>query len=145
MFLHLAPAGLYREEADEITIQTLIRKGWTQIPDPEVPGSQWNGVEWEAPAPEPSTPRWVEFGLALGGNPGVNQWYHALFTPQTAILHGMIAVGLGQAAKGDPQTFLGGWAQCRAAGLVPTELLASVVAMAADYDLPAEFISTLSG
>jgi hypothetical protein len=144
MYLYLASAVSLRKETDEITIQTLIRKGWTQIPDPEVPGSEWNGVEWGAPAPEPSTPRWVEFGLALGANAGVNQWYHALFTPQTSILHGMIAVGLGQAAKGDPQTFLGGWTQCRALGLVSADLLAGVVAMAAEYDLPEEFISALS-
>lgn len=87
--------------------------------------------------------RWVEFGLSLGANSQLNQWYHSLFTPQTSILHGMVTVGLGQAAQGDPRTFLAAWAQAQGAALVPAELVSGVVALASAYDLPAAFVSGL--
>lgn len=103
---------------------------------------------WEAytppePEPPPPVPRWVQFGVALGSASAVNVFV-ATLAQAAPVLHLMIGVGLGQAAQGDPKTFLGGWAQCRAAGLVSTELLDGVVAMAGAYDLPAEFITALT-
>jgi hypothetical protein len=95
------------------------------------------------PEPAPVVPRWVQFGVALGTAPAVNVFV-ATLAQAAPVLHLMIGVGLGQAAQGDPQTFLGGWAQCRTAGLVSAELLAGVVVMAAAYDLPSEFIAALS-
>jgi voltage-gated potassium channel Kch len=52
-------------------------------------------------------------------------------------------VGLGQAAQGDPQTFVVGWASARAAGLVSAELAAHVATVGAGYDLPADFLAQL--
>ena len=103
---------------------------------------------WEAytppdPEPESAAPRWVQFGVALGTAPVVNVFV-ATLAQAAPVLHLMIGVGLGQASQGDPQTFLGGWAQCRAAGLVSAELLAGVVVMAGAYDLPSDFIAALS-
>jgi hypothetical protein len=103
----------------------------------------WEEYTPPEPEPGPVVPRWVQFGVALGSTPAVNVFV-ATLAQAAPVLHLMIGVGLGQAAQGDPQTFLGGWAQCRTAGLVSTELLAGVVAMAADYDLPADFIAALS-
>jgi hypothetical protein len=87
-------------------------------------------------------PQWVQFGVGLGVSPTVNAFVASL-AQAAPVLHLMIGVGLGQAAQGDPNTFLTGWAQCRTAGLVPPELLADVVALANDYGLPAEFVAQL--
>lgn len=143
MYLYLSTASILREETDDNVIATLLRKGWKQVPDPEVPGSTWNGTAWEAPPPEPVIPQWVQFGIALGLSPEVNAFV-ATLAQAAPVLHLMIGVGLGQAAQGDPKTFLGGWAQCRAAKLISAELLDGVVTMASAYDLPAEFIAALS-
>jgi hypothetical protein len=143
MFLYFAAANVFRRETDTSVIATLLRKGWVQIPDPEVPGSTWNGIDWDAPPSEQVIPQWVQFGVALGSTAAVNVFV-ATLAQSAPVLHLMIGVGLGQASQGDPQTFLGGWSQCRALGLVSAELLAGVTAMAADYDLPADFIAALS-
>ena len=65
MFLYLATADLIREEADEKVIATLRRKGWAQVPAPEVPGSIWNGAGWDAPPPPCEPPDYVGFYRAL--------------------------------------------------------------------------------
>jgi len=141
--LYLACADTLRQETDQSVIDTLVRKGWAQVPDPEVPGSTWNGTSWDAPAPEPTIPRWVQFGVALGQAPAVNEFV-ATLAQAAPVLHLMIGVGLGQAAQGDPKTFLGAWTQCRTVGLVPPELLDDVTALAEAHALPAEFIDALS-
>ena len=101
----------------------------------------WEIVEVPPQIIEP-IPRWVEFGAALAADATANQWFGGLF-PAAPILHLMIGVGLGQAAQGDAKTFLAAWGQAMAAGLIPAELLAGVVAMASGFDLPAEFIAAL--
>lgn len=90
-----------------------------------------------------SSGRWVQFAEALANDEAVNQWYHALFTPQTSVTHGMISVGLGQAAQGDPQTFLAAWAQAVSVGLVVPELIEQMQALASGFDLPAAFVDGL--
>ena len=85
-------------------------------------------------------PRWVQFGVAVSFDPAVNAFLDTL--PKGLML--MVGVGLGQAAKEDPATFLGAWSQARVAGLVPAELLTRVVEIATGYDLPSDFIAALS-
>lgn len=92
--------------------------------------------------PEPPEPRWIQFGTALVADGAVNQFIGGL-AQAMPVLHLMLGVGLGQAAKGDPATFLAGWTGARAAGAVAPALLAHLTAMAAAYDLPAEFIAGL--
>jgi hypothetical protein len=89
-------------------------------------------------------PRWVQFAQALATSAEVNQWYFGLFAPQTSVLHGMVNVGLGQAAQGDSTTFLAAWRQAMAAGLVSPEMAAQMQALAAGFDLPAEFAERLN-
>jgi len=59
------------------------------------------------------------------------------------VLHLMLGVGLGQAAQGDPATFLAAWGQARASGLVSPELVEQVVNLAGGFDLPVEFLAGL--
>lgn len=107
----------------------VLRKGWALV---ELP-----------PAVVTPTPRWVQFALALATSPEVNQWYFGLFAPQTSVLHGMVGVGLGQAAEGNANTFLAAWTQAATAGLVSVELAAQMQLLASGFDLPAEFVEGL--
>jgi hypothetical protein len=122
-------------------IPAALIAAWQAAGNPKA--TLWESYTLPDPDPEPTVPRWVQFGVALGSTPAVNVFV-ATLAQAAPVLHLMIGVGLGQASQGDPQTFLGGWAQCRTAGLVSAELLAGVVAMAAAYDLPGEFIAALS-
>ena len=56
-----------------------------------------------------------------------------------------ISVGLGKAADGDSRVFQSSWSGAIGLGLISPELIAHVQAMAATYDLPAEFIAGLAG
>jgi hypothetical protein len=56
----------------------------------------------------------------------------------------MIGGGLLQAAQGDSQTFLAGWQQCLAAGVLSPELAAVVADLAQRHDLPEEFVAQLT-
>lgn len=93
--------------------------------------------------PPPAVPRWVEFGAALVQHPGANAMVAAA-RDAAPILHGMLVVGLGQAAQGDPRTFQAAWAGATAAGLVAPGLVESLQALAATFDLPAEFVAGLA-
>ncbi len=88
-------------------------------------------------------PRWVQFGIAIGGSPEINAFV-ATVREAAPVLHGMLIVGLGQAAKGDPKTFLAAWNQAQDAGLVDQKLAATFVTMANGFNLPADFIAALS-
>lgn len=89
-----------------------------------------------------SDARWVEFGAALAADQPINQWFGGLF-PQAPVLHGMISVGLGQAAQGDSRTFLAAWSSALAGGLISSDLVQHLVGVARAYDLPQAFISGL--
>lgn len=133
------PAADPRTERVEETTPIKVDGVWTQ---------QWT-VRQATPeeiasydAANAPVPRWVQFGVTLGSSPEVNQFV-ATVREVAPVLHLMIGVGLGQAAQGDAKTFLAAWGQAMAAGLIPAELLAGVVAMASGFDLPAEFIAAL--
>lgn len=91
----------------------------------------------------PSAPHWVEFAGALASDPAVNG---LVATAATAapVLHLMLGVGMGQAAQGDSRTFLSAWSQAIAVGLVTTQMISGVQALAVQYGIPAEFIMALS-
>lgn len=104
-------------------------------------GIVYNRQAVDRPVPPP-VPQWVAFGTALVPDPGVNALVAAA-AANAPVLHGMLIVGLGQAAQGDPQTFGAAWSAARAAGLVSPELIANMQATAAVFNLPAEFIAGL--
>jgi len=108
----------------------VLRLGWALVPLP-------------APPPPPAVAQWVQFAGMLAADPAVNQ---LVATAATAapVLHLMLGVGLGQAADGNPVTFLAAWAQARASGLVPAPIAAEVAAMATMFDLPTDFVEALS-
>lgn len=94
------------------------------------------------PAPPPVA-QWLQFAGTLLGSDDVKAllWAAEAVNPG---LRDMLSVGLGQAADGKLATFLTAWGQARAGGLIPQELAEQVAAMAAAFDLPAEFVEALS-
>lgn len=135
--------NLYRNPATgEIrNIDAALITAWQAAGNPKA--SLWEAYTPPDPPPAPADPRWVEFGAALAADGPVNRWFGGLFS-LAPVLHGMITVGLGQAAQGDPRTFLAAWAQAVAAGLVPSALVVSVAAMAKTFDLPDDFTAALA-
>lgn len=106
----------------------VLRKGWGLV---ELP-----------PVVVPPTPRWVQFAQALAVEPAVNGLVATCATA-APVLHLMLGVGLGQAAQGDPATFLAAWGQAVTTGLASAELAAQMQSLAAGFDLPSEFVEGL--
>jgi hypothetical protein len=52
-------------------------------------------------------------------------------------------VGLQQASEGDSRVFLNSWSASYVMGLLSTELIDTIQGIAAEYDLPTEFIEAL--
>lgn len=105
-----------------------------------------NTQEWllvEAPPPPPPVPQWVQFGELLAADAAVNTMV-ATAAAATPVLHLMLGVGLGQAAQGDPKTFLAAWSTALASGLASPTLAAHVVDLGTSCDLPAEFLAQLN-
>ncbi len=90
----------------------------------------------------PPTPKWVGFGVALNIE-SVNDLIRTLGVVAPT-LQLMLGVGLGDAAKGDPKTFIGAWTACFRAGLLSQEVIDEVTILAANFDLPVDFIDTLN-
>jgi hypothetical protein len=87
-------------------------------------------------------PRWIEFGLALGQDAAMIEFVRAVDSANP-ILERMISGGLLQAAEGNPRTFLAAWSAARGGGIVSLELATYVAGLAAQFDLPAEFVAAL--
>jgi len=102
--------------------------------------------EWELvdlpPVVVPPVPRWVQFAQALAVDSAVNGLVAAAATA-APVLHLMLGVGLGQAAQGNPATFLAAWSDAVTAGLMPPDLAAQMQILATGFDLPAEFVEGL--
>jgi hypothetical protein len=119
------------EQTREVDLQAgTLTRGWQVIERPPV-------------EPEPPEPPWVEFGTALVTDNSVNALIGTAATT-APVLHLMLGVGLGQAAQGDPRTFLAAWTAASGVGLVAPDLTAHVAALAATFDLPAEFVQGLN-
>jgi hypothetical protein len=87
-------------------------------------------------------PRWVQFALSLAGSDEIKALLWAI-EAVNPVLRDMMGVGMGQAAQGDPTTFLAAWGDAAGAGLVSAELAAQMQSLAAGFDLPAEFVEGL--
>lgn len=123
------PAIYGLQPTQDVDLDALVlRRGWQLVALPPV-----------APV---AVARWVEFAQALAGDPAVNGLVASCAT-SAPVLHLMLGVGLGQAAQGDPATFLAAWGQARASGLVSPELVEQVVNLAGGFDLPVEFLAGL--
>lgn len=91
-------------------------------------------------APEP---QWVQFAGALAMQPSVNALV-ATAAQAAPVLHLQLGVGLGQAAQGNPATFLAAWQAGMTTGLITPELAAEVAALAAPFSLPNDFLQGLT-
>ena len=86
--------------------------------------------------------QWVEFSSKLAAIPEVNVLV-ATISQVAPVLHLMLGVGLGQAAKGDPRTFSIAWSTARSLGLVSNDLAVNIQGIAAQYNLPTTFVDGL--
>lgn len=124
------PAVYGLQPTQDVDLDALVlRRGWELV---ELP-----------PVVVPPTPRWVQFALSLAGSDEIKSLLWAI-EAVNPVLRDMMGVGLGQAAQGDPATFLAAWRDAVAAGLVSAELAAQMRALAGGFDLPAEFVEGLS-
>jgi hypothetical protein len=122
-----------------ILVDAPLQIGSRHEQDPET-------LEWvmvEAPPPPPPVPQWVQFGELLAADDAVNTMV-ATAASAAPVLHLMLGVGLGQAAQGDPKTFLAAWSTALASGLATPTLAAHVVDLGTSCDLPAEFLAQLN-
>lgn len=123
------PAIYGLQPTQDVDLDALVlRRGWELVMLPPV-----------VVAP---TPRWVQFAQSLAVDPAVNGLVATCATA-APVLHLMLGVGLGQAAQGDPTTFLAAWSDAVSAGLVSPELAAQMQTLASGFDLPAEFVEGL--
>ena len=123
------PAVYGLQPTQDVDLDALVlRRGWELVMLPPV-----------VVAP---TPRWVQFAQSLAVDPAVNGLVATCATA-APVLHLMLGVGLGQAAQGDPTTFLAAWNDAVTAGLVSPELAAQMQTLASGFDLPAEFVEGL--
>ena len=100
--------------------------------------------------PPPPTPDWIGYQGALSAAPGVGALLAACLSPAVAPIggaqiYGGLVVGLGQIATGGSvATFLTAWNIAQSAGLVSPELIAEMAKLAKPFNLPDEFIESLT-
>jgi hypothetical protein len=97
----------------------------------------------EALPPPIPTPRWVDFSAAIMAMPAINVMLGAVLQAAPG-LYGGLVVGLQNASEGDSRVFLNSWRSGIAMTLVSEELIATVQAVATEYDLPEVFIASLA-
>lgn len=145
------PGGFTRTDPSTFTADEITAAGFTgpydePAYDPATQQLDWiDGAYVISPLPPPPPePRWQEFGGAVMSDININN----MLTQALAVkpgLYGGLVVGLGQAAQGDPRTFVTAWSQSIASGLVSAELATSIAEMASNFDLPEDFIQLLRG
>ena len=114
---------------------------WAEQPPAPSPDAVWGNGQWEIPVAG-SNPRWVEFSAAIMALPAINVMLGAVLQAAPGLYGGMV-VGLQQASEGDSRVFLNSWHAAIAMALVSEELITMVQGLAAEYDLPQEFIDAL--
>jgi len=97
----------------------------------------------EALPPPIPTPRWVDFSAAIMAMPDINVMLGAVLQAAPG-LYGGLVVGLQNASEGDSRVFLNSWRSAIALGPITEELITTVQEIAAEYDLPQEFIDALA-
>ena len=137
-FLSEAGAVLIRSDATYDPETELLQSTEPYLLDGEV----YNTIAAAIPPP-PVIPQWVAFGAAIAGDAAVNTLV-ATAAQAAPVLHLMLGVGLGQAAQGDPQTFLAAWTAASNANLLTEELVDSLVSMGETYDLPEAFLTAIA-
>ncbi len=124
------------ELADPVLVEGEWQQEWTVRDATEEELAQWDALN-------PPQPQWVQFAGALAMHPAVNTLV-ATAAQVAPVLHLQLGVGLGQAAKGDPTTFLAAWQGGLAGGLITPELVADLAELAPEFDLPAAFVAGLA-
>ena len=115
---------------------------WAEQPPAPSPDAMWVNGQWEIPEPV-IVPRWVDFSAAIMALPAVNLMLGAVLQAAPG-LYGGLVVGLQSASEGDSRVFLNSWNAAYAMGLLSAESIATVQEIAAEYDLPQEFIDSLA-
>ena len=80
------------------------------------------------------------FGIELTTNPAVVLLFDAVPSP---VSNGL-SIGLSEASRGDTRLFIGLWSRLLAAGVITTELIDMVGALAQQFNLPSGFIMGLA-
>jgi hypothetical protein len=114
---------------------------WAQQPPSPSSTAQWTDGSWTEPVPA-VIPRWVDFSAAIMAMPAINVMLGAVLQAAPG-LYGGLVVGLQQASEGDSRVFLNSWTASYAVGLLSAELIGTVQELAAEYNLPQEFIDAL--
>lgn len=102
----------------------VLRRTWQVLPIP--------------PAPEQA--RWVEFGQAVLTSAELGQLYEV--APRL-LAHGLTAGLLQAVNQTDSRPFAAAWTMARGLGLISDELLAVVVGLAQQFNLPSDFVDAL--
>ena len=114
---------------------------WAEQPPAPSPDAVWVNGQWEIPEPV-IVPRWVDFSAAIMAMPAINVMLGAVLQAAPG-LYGGLVVGLQNASEGDSRVFLNSWTASYAVGLLSAELIGTMQELAAEYDLPQEFIDAL--
>ena len=114
---------------------------WAEQPPAPSADAVWGNGQWEIPVAG-SNPRWVDFSAIVMSLPAINVMLGAVLQAAPG-LYGGLVVGLQNASEGDSRVFLNSWTASYALGLIPPELITTVQEIAAEYDLPEEFIEAL--
>ena len=94
--------------------------------------------------PSPPDPQWVAFGGAMQASAAIKQLLSTALQQQELPLALGLAVGLYGASDGKPESFLHSWAMASSIeGLITPELAAEVMALAQQFNIPAEFVAAL--
>jgi len=96
----------------------------------------------EALPPPIPTPRWVDISAAIMAIPAITVMLGAVLLAAPGLFGGLV-FGLHQASEGDSRVFLNSWSASYVMGLLSTELIDTIQGIAAEYDLPTEFIEAL--
>jgi hypothetical protein len=88
-------------------------------------------------------PQWINFSIALANDISVKQLLVTLMNSEPA-LYLMIGVGMGQASKGEFDTFLLAWKTGIELKIITQEMIEHVTVMSEKFNLPKDFIVGLN-
>jgi hypothetical protein len=126
------PETHWLQQRPPIEVNGVLTQQWALI--------AYTDEELEARYKAAHPPRWVDFTNAVLANPAVAALYDAA---PSLLCHGLTGGLLQTVNASDSRTFVNVWGMARSAGLVSTELLNGVQALAAAHDLPEEFMQGL--
>jgi len=153
------PSGRTRTDPSSFTAQEIAAAGldgpYEEPPyDPATQALLWVGGAYliQPLPPPPPEADWARFKLALLPNPSepnsaASAINGAIAQAFAAVPVGVLGLssGLAKAEAGDYQEFSGSWRAVLAVSPPPPEALAELVGLAADCNLPAEFVGAVAG